>query len=78
MLDKAIDELPLPPDARILDAGCGSGRNMIELARRGTVTGVELSSTSVGLARSRRLIVATAACRRGPAPRRPRRVAGAL
>ena len=53
VLDKVIDELPLPPDARILDAGCGSGRNMIELARRGTVTGVELSSTSVSLARSR-------------------------
>ena len=36
-----------PPRARILDAGCGSGRNMVELARHGTVTGVELSATSV-------------------------------
>ena len=30
-------------DARILDAGCGSGRNMVEFARHGTVTGIELS-----------------------------------
>jgi SAM-dependent methyltransferase len=43
----------LPARARILDAGCGSGRNMVELARHGTVTGVELSQTSVCLARER-------------------------
>jgi SAM-dependent methyltransferase len=53
VLEKVIADLPLPPHARILDAGCGSGRNMVELARRGSVTGVELSPTSVGLARSR-------------------------
>ncbi len=34
---------PAPTRARILDAGCGSGRNMVELARRGEVTGVEIS-----------------------------------
>ncbi len=49
----AIARLGLPQPARILDAGCGSGRNMVELARLGTVTGVELSDTSVALARAR-------------------------
>ena len=53
VLERVIGELPLPTRARILDAGCGSGRNMVELARHGTVTGVELSYTSVGLARTR-------------------------
>ncbi len=53
VLERVIDDLRLPARARILDAGCGSGRNMIELARHGTVTGVELSPTSVALARGR-------------------------
>src|ERR1700677_2804003 len=53
VLERAIDDLRLPARARILDAGCGSGRNMLELARHGTVTGVELSPTSVTLARER-------------------------
>ena len=45
VLERVIDELRLPARARILDAGCGSGRNMVEFARHGTVTGVELSPT---------------------------------
>jgi SAM-dependent methyltransferase len=53
VLARAIADLDLPADARILDAGCGSGRNMVEFAGHGTVTGVELSATSVGLARAR-------------------------
>ncbi len=53
VLDGVIAGLGLPPNARILDAGCGSGRNMVELAQLGTVTGVELSQTSVSLARER-------------------------
>ncbi len=53
VLEGVINGLGLPPQARILDAGCGSGRNMIELARHGTVTGVELSDTSVAAARER-------------------------
>jgi SAM-dependent methyltransferase len=53
VLEGVIAGLALPQQARILDAGCGSGRNMVELARHGTVTGVELSETSVALARER-------------------------
>ncbi len=54
VIEGVVDGLRLPARARILDAGCGSGRNMLELARHGTVTGVELSETSVALARGRR------------------------
>ena len=53
VLERVVEDLRLPARARILDAGCGSGRNMIELARRGTVTGVELSAPSVEKARRR-------------------------
>ncbi len=53
VLDGVIDSLGLPSGARILDAGCGSGRNMVELTRHGTVTGIELSGPSVELARGR-------------------------
>jgi SAM-dependent methyltransferase len=53
VLARVFAELDLPHSARILDAGCGSGRNMVELSRLGTATGVELSETSVILARER-------------------------
>jgi SAM-dependent methyltransferase len=53
VIERVLDGMRLPARARILDAGCGSGRNMVELARHGAVTGVELSATSVHLARQR-------------------------
>jgi SAM-dependent methyltransferase len=53
VIDLVLAKLGLPAGARILDAGCGSGRNMVELQRYGTVTGIELSPTSVALARER-------------------------
>jgi SAM-dependent methyltransferase len=53
VLSRTIDRLSLPPRPRILDAGCGSGRNMVDFARRGAVTGVELSPVSADLARAR-------------------------
>jgi SAM-dependent methyltransferase len=53
VLDGVIAGLHLPAGARILDAGCGSGRNMVDLARHGPVTGIELSEPSVVLARAR-------------------------
>ena len=51
VLERVIASLALPAGARLLDAGCGSGRNMVELARRGAVTGIEVSDTWVGVAR---------------------------
>ncbi|MEA2156525.1 MAG: hypothetical protein QOE11_2665 [Solirubrobacteraceae bacterium] len=53
VLAAVLDGLALPPAARILDAGCGSGRNMADLACRGTVAGVELASSSLEVARAR-------------------------
>jgi SAM-dependent methyltransferase len=53
VIRQVISHLGLPADARILDAGCGSGRNMVELAAFGSVTGVELSPVSVEAARER-------------------------
>jgi SAM-dependent methyltransferase len=52
---QAVDKLALGPDAKILDAGCGSGRNMVELAAAGDVYGVDISPYSVEQARSRGL-----------------------
>jgi SAM-dependent methyltransferase len=53
LLDRVIAQMALRPGARILDAGCGSGRNMVELARYGSVAGVEVSPESAGVARER-------------------------
>lgn len=61
VLDAVLDGLdPLPTaggagEARILDAGCGSGRNMALLARRGAVSGIELASQSLEVAQARGL-----------------------
>ena len=53
VIDEALSGLGLAPGIAILDAGCGSGRNMVELQRRGTVTGLELADASVARARER-------------------------
>jgi SAM-dependent methyltransferase len=49
-----LDELRLPPAARILDAGCGSGVMLDELARYGTAFGVDSSAWAIAAARARR------------------------
>ena len=48
-----LDRLPLPARAQVLDAGCGSGRTLQELARYGEVRGIELDPEAAELARSR-------------------------
>lgn len=53
VLGAVLDGLDLPPGARILDAGCGSGRTLDELARRGEVCGIELNPLGVRAARER-------------------------
>ena len=49
-----LDRLRLPAGARVLDAGCGSGRTLEELADYGEVCGIELDPEAAEVARSRR------------------------
>ena len=48
-----LDLLGLAGDQRLLDAGCGSGRTMVELARYGVVSGLELDPGAAEIARRR-------------------------
>ena len=48
-----VARLPLPREAQILDAGCGSGRNLVELAGFGSATGLEPSARGAEVARAR-------------------------
>ncbi len=50
-----LDRLPLPANARVLDAGCGSGRTLQELVDYGQVSGIELDTQAAEMARSRAL-----------------------
>jgi SAM-dependent methyltransferase len=52
---QAVDELGLGPRPKVLDAGCGSGRNMLELSDFGDVYGVDISPHSVEQAHERGL-----------------------
>ncbi|HYV17306.1 MAG TPA: class I SAM-dependent methyltransferase [Conexibacter sp.] len=48
-----LAQLPVPPDARVLDAGCGSGRLLDELTVYGSVSGLDMNPDSVEVARGR-------------------------
>lgn len=48
-----LNQLPLPADAVILDAGCGSGRTLEELVSYGEVHGIELDPSAAEVARGR-------------------------
>jgi SAM-dependent methyltransferase len=45
----------LPPEPRILDAGCGTGANLIEYERLGHATGVDVFPEAIALCRERGL-----------------------
>ena len=53
VLRAELDRLPLGTGAWLLDAGCGSGRTLDELARYGTACGVDVSEAAVQAARLR-------------------------
>jgi SAM-dependent methyltransferase len=50
-----LDKLTLPRSARVLDAGCGSGRTLQELVDYGEVHGIEFDPDAAALAHSRGL-----------------------
>src|SRR5262245_57267892 len=45
---------------RVLDAGCGTGNNLVHLARHGRAFGVDLSRDALQFCRSRQVVVAQA------------------
>jgi SAM-dependent methyltransferase len=49
----SIERISLRPGARILDAGCGSGRTLDELARWGDISGLDAEPAGVAAAHSR-------------------------
>jgi SAM-dependent methyltransferase len=53
VLAAELGRIELPRSARILDAGCGSGRTLDDLALLGAVSGVDANAEAVELARAR-------------------------
>jgi SAM-dependent methyltransferase len=51
---------PPTTGARVLDAGCGTGNNLVHLAPRGRTFGVDLSDEALQFCRTRRVVVAKA------------------
>lgn len=53
-VDFLLEELQVPPGARILDVGCGTGRHSVELAKRGyRMTGLDLSPAMLDQAKKK-------------------------
>lgn len=53
ILRAELDRLPPPPGGRVLDAGCGSGRTLDDLAAYGRASGIDASPAAVKRARAR-------------------------
>ena len=63
--ERMLDRIGLPPDALILELGCGTGGNFPMLARRGQLYAMDADESALGFAASRRL----AKLARGSLPR---------
>ena len=46
ILSSVIGRLDLPPEAKILEAGCGTGGNLAMLSRFGRVSGIEPNASA--------------------------------
>lgn len=57
ILSDQISALPLPPDARILEVGCGPGGNLAMLSRYGSVSAMEFNDDAREIAAKRSGIV---------------------
>jgi len=66
LLDDALDGAGRPAGLAFLDAGCGTGGNLLELGTRGRAVGVDLSAEALALCRTRGLAVARAGLLRLP------------
>jgi ubiquinone/menaquinone biosynthesis C-methylase UbiE len=53
IIEAELRRLGLPRGARVLDAGCGSGRTLMQLAPHGSVSGIELNEDAAAIARAR-------------------------
>jgi SAM-dependent methyltransferase len=53
IIRRELERLPIPVGARILDAGCGSGRTLVDLAHFGEVSAVERDEQAAILASAR-------------------------
>lgn len=53
IVEEELARLQLPPQSRVLDAGCGSGRLLDELDDLGEVSGLDMNPDSVAIAQGR-------------------------
>ena len=53
VISSLLTRAALPPSPRILDAGCGTGRNLLEFGKLGRATGVDVSPQAVEFCRGR-------------------------
>jgi 2-polyprenyl-3-methyl-5-hydroxy-6-metoxy-1,4-benzoquinol methylase len=53
IVEEEITRVPIRSSARVLDAGCGSGRLLDELAEYGAVSGLDMNPDSVSIAQRR-------------------------
>jgi len=66
ILDRILSTIPLPDNAQILEAGCGTGGNLSMLSRYGTVYAMEANAEALAFSSEKE--IASVAAGRLPAP----------